>query len=244
MIAKISKVVLQSASATVGGNLAFGSPALFAFAILGLFSRPWHPRHLVEQLHLISLLSLTVFATFFTYWTNSRFYVLILVIFCIWAGAGVVAIEQWANRTASAFGLANRKQIFFGDTAQLLAVLTILAPSAAWASSAFLSTRDTWPIKVAAFNLARSGHAMRFADESSPFAFHAHADWIWLPYCDEQTALQYLRKKGVTHVVVNGSVISARPYLKKWMEDGVPDSPEVAELSAEHIRVFELSLPK
>ena len=244
MIAKMSKVVLQNASATIGGNLAFGSPALFAFAILGLFSRPWHPRHLVEQLHLISLLSLTVFATFFTYWTNSRFYVLILVIFCIWAGAGVVAIEQWANRTASAFGLANRKQIFFGDTAQLLAVLTILAPSAAWASSAFLSTRDTWPIKVAAFNLARSGHAMRFADESSPFAFHAHADWIWLPYCDEQTALQYLRKKGVTHVVVNGSVISARPYLKKWMEDGVPDSREVAELSAEHVRVFELSLPK
>ena len=78
---------------------------------------------------------------------------------------------------------------------------------------------------------------MRFADESSPFAFHAHADWIWLPYCDEQTALQYLRKKGVTHVVVNGSVISARPYLKKWME-------EVAELSAEHVRVFELSPPK
>jgi hypothetical protein len=79
------------------------------------------------------------------------------------------------------------------------------------------------------------------ADSTSPFAFHAGAELTWLPYCDEQTALQFLQKKRVTHVVVDEEEIYSRPYLKKWMEEGVPHSQEVIPpISGTHqkVRVF------
>ena len=89
MLLKKSKGVLTDSSAAVASNLAFGSPALFAIAVLGLFSRPWQSRVLLDQVHLISLMSLAVFATFFIYNSQPRFYILILVVFCIWASAGI-----------------------------------------------------------------------------------------------------------------------------------------------------------
>jgi hypothetical protein len=65
---------------------------------------------------------------------------------------------------------------------------------------------------------------MRIADVETPFAFHANAEFVWLPYCDEITALRYLEKMQVTQVVVRSDELESRPYLKKWMEEGVPNS--------------------
>ena len=84
---------------------------------------------------------------------------------------------------------------------------------------------------------------MRFADTSTLFAFYSHARFTFLPYCDEATAIRYLREKGVTHVVVRDSGLNSRPYLSKWMETGVSDAHEVLRTVArngERIRVFQI----
>ena len=65
MIAKKTKTVLQDAATSVAGNLKFGSPALFALAVLGLFGSAWRPRLALDQLHLLAVLSLSVVATYF-----------------------------------------------------------------------------------------------------------------------------------------------------------------------------------
>jgi hypothetical protein len=105
-----------------------------------------------------------------------------------------------------------------------------------------VAARDTRPIRVAASKLASSDSNLRLADASSPFAFHARAQFVWLPYCDEETALRYLRMKGVNYVVVSEYELDARPYLKKWLEEGVPNSHEVAPISgtAKRVRLFKL----
>jgi hypothetical protein len=112
---------------------------------------------------------------------------------------------------------------------RILVLVAVIAPSAAWASSAFSATRGTRPIKAVGAGFAASARHMRIADTSTPFAFHAHADFVWLPYCDEITALRYLEKKRVTHIVVRGYSPGSRPYLKKWMENGVPNARLVAQ---------------
>jgi hypothetical protein len=90
-----------------------------------------------------------------------------------------------------------------------------------------MAVRDTRPMRAFAAQLAASGDALRVADATTPFAFHAGAKLILMPHRDEQTALSFLQKKGVTHVVVDEEEVSSRPYLKKWMEEGVPNSQEI-----------------
>jgi hypothetical protein len=81
------------------------------------------------------------------------------------------------------------------------------------------------------------------ADSSAPFALHARPQATSLPYCDEETALRFLRKKDVTHVVVSEYALDTRRYRKKWTEDGLPDSEEVMPPISEtpkRVRVFKL----
>lgn len=235
--------VLQNSSAGTAGAAEFGSPALFALAVLGLFGRPWHRELALQQLHLISLLGLCGAATFFIYYSSSRFYIPFLVIFCIWASAGINRIAAWARQSAVAMEIDLRKQTFLGCVAGIIAIAAILLPSALVARSSLLTYRSTRPNKHLAQSLAASSGAMKIADTGAVFAFNAQADYVPLPYCSEETALRYLKKMNVTHIVVRQWFIADRPYLKKWMDLGVPESREVAfnTKTGEKVRVFELS---
>jgi hypothetical protein len=74
-------------------------------------------------------------------------------------------------------------------------------------------------------------------------AFHARADFIWLPYCDEATALRFLAKSRVTHVVLRDQGLDSRPYLKKWMEHDVPNARQLSAMvsaTGERFRIYEL----
>jgi 4-amino-4-deoxy-L-arabinose transferase-like glycosyltransferase len=227
MALKKSVKVIKKTTVALAGNLTFGSPALIVLAVLGIFSRAWRPPALLDQVYLALLISLTVFATFFIYYSHDRFYFFPLVVFCIWASAGLFALRKRVAQSAAMLGMATRGRIFIGNAARVIAIAAVIVPSAASASSAFLASRDTRPIRAFAARLAASGDALRVADTTSSFAYHAGAKLIWLPYCDEQTALSYLRKQVVTHVVVDEEEIASRPYLGKWLEQGVPNSQEM-----------------
>ena len=51
ILPKQSVDVLRSAAATIGGSIEFGSPPLFALAVLGFFGRPLRLRTLIDQSH-------------------------------------------------------------------------------------------------------------------------------------------------------------------------------------------------
>lgn len=238
-----ARSVLRNSSAETGGAAEFGSPALLALAVLGLFGWPWHRELALQQLHLISLLGLCSAATFFIYYSSSRFYIPFLVIFCVWASAGIDRIAAWAKQSAVAMEMDLRKQTLLGCVAGIIAIAAIMLPSALLARSSLLEYRSSRPIKQLAQSLAASSGAMKIADTTAVFAFNAQADYVSLPYCSEETALRYLKKMNVTHVVVRQWYIVDRPYLKKWLDLGVPESREVAfnTKTGEKVRVFELS---
>jgi len=48
------------------------------------------------------------------------------------------------------------------------------------------------------------------------------ADWPF-PYCDSETALRYIEKKAPHFVVLQSSKEDVFPYLKEWIEKGIPD---------------------
>jgi hypothetical protein len=91
-IVKKSIEVLRNASIALGGSIEFGSPALFALAVVGLVGYPPKPRSLLDLSHSLALLCLSGVALYFIYYSVLRFYVLFLLFFCIWASAGLLRI--------------------------------------------------------------------------------------------------------------------------------------------------------
>jgi hypothetical protein len=117
------------------------SPALFALAILGLFSRAWGPSLALNQLHLLALLALSILATYFIHWAHLRFYLVILVIFVIWACAAKNVLMSWAQRSASLFGLGSRQQRIVAAVAWSLAIAAAILPAAVWTIHSSVSMR-------------------------------------------------------------------------------------------------------
>jgi 4-amino-4-deoxy-L-arabinose transferase-like glycosyltransferase len=235
-----AKTVVGNTGAAVAGWL---SPALFALAVLGLFSRAWGPSLVLDQLHLFVLLALSILATFFVYSAPLRYYLLVLVLFSIWACAAKDGLKSWAQRSASLCGLGVHQQDAVAAVAWSLAIAAVILPPAVFSIHSFRYMRGTRPIKALAENMAVTREPLRFADASGTFAFNAGAEFVWLPYCDEATALQFLNKRQVTHVVARGEALEWRPYLKKWMESGVPGGSLVAQAisgTGEKVQVYEL----
>ena len=232
MIVNKSKEVMRNLYKSVATSLEFGSPALFALAVLGFLGGLSRRSVVLDQLHLLSLLALSTFATFFIYYSALRFYLLFLLFFCIWASAATTRLILWARKSAAMLGLGARRQAIAGAVAQILAGAAVVIPSAAWTYPEFTEARGTRSREALSANLAASQTSMRVADVETPFAFHANAGFVWLPYCDETTALRYLEKMRVTHVIVRSDELGSRPYLKKWMEKGVPNSHLVARTTS------------
>jgi 4-amino-4-deoxy-L-arabinose transferase-like glycosyltransferase len=235
-----AKTVVGNAGAAVAGWL---SPALFALAVLGLFSRAWGPSLALDHLHLFFLLALSMLATFFIYSAPLRYYLLVLVLFSIWACAAKDGLKLWAQRSASLFGLGERQQHAVATVAWSLAIAAVILPPAVFSIHSFRYMLGTRPIKALAESMAATHEPLRIADASGTFAFNAGAEFVWLPYSDEATALQFLNKRQVTHVVTRGEALEWRPYLKKWMESGVPGGSLVAQAvsgTGEKVQVYKL----
>jgi hypothetical protein len=103
-------------------------------------------------------------------------------------------LKLWAQRSASLFGLGSRQQRVVASVAWSLAIAAVILPAAAWTIHSFISMRGTRPIKVVGESLVAMREPLRIADVSTPFAFHARAEFVWLPDCDEATALQFLKR--------------------------------------------------
>jgi hypothetical protein len=76
-------------------------------------------------------------------------------------------------------------------------------------------------------------------------SFHAGATHVWLPYADEQTALRYIDRKNITHVVVRSADAGTVPYIEKWIRSGVPH-PRAEAIYAydlgpdNHVKIYEI----
>jgi hypothetical protein len=236
-----SRDLLRDTASTIASSLEFGSPMLFALAVLGMFGRPWPPRLAIDQLHLLALLALTALAPFFIYYWSLRFYLLFLILFCIWAVAGLSYLVQWARLTVAECGHPGRMQEWAGRAIAVLALAALLVPAVLFATMTVRWTLRSRPVVALSTELAAGSTALKIADTSTPFAFHARAEFVWLPYGDEATALRYLAKKHVTHVVLSSDALDRAPYLKSWAQHGVPGGQLVGQVRTDggrHVQVF------
>ena len=218
--------IAENAIYTVTANFELGSPPLFAFAVLGLFARPWSRSLAMYQLFAISILALSVFATILICFFSIRFYLITVPFFCIWASVGILELSRWATKTAVLMRLTPRRSPVLAKVTCALAVATIVACSAKADVVEFTTVNaDARPVKVAGRWLtSHASRPVKVADTSTILAFHAQASYVPFPYCDGPTALRYFDKKGVNYIVVRDSDYDSRPYVNAWIENGIPDA--------------------
>jgi hypothetical protein len=245
LLAARAKTVAKGASAVIGSSFAIGSPALFGLAILGLFSRTWTAKLAFDQVHLGMILALVPFAMLFTWSDEIRFYIIFVPVLCLWGTFGVIVFSRWARESAVTVGLCQLHPGKIETASRVLAVSAILLPAAIVSVGHLNAARAERPFKEALANFA-TGHPepIRIASFGVP-AFEAHAEHVWLPYCDEQTARLFLTKAGVTHVVLRDVLRDEfvwTPYQKKWMEEGIPKAHQIVNVSSKigRLKIYEL----
>jgi 4-amino-4-deoxy-L-arabinose transferase-like glycosyltransferase len=219
-----TKSVAKNASEALAGSLAFGSPPLFALAIIGLFARPWSPSLATYQLQIFGVLALAIFGTYFINYNAERFYVLLVPFYCIWASVGLPRIVSWGTATGSAMGLPKRYRSGLGVFLWALGIGSVIVVAIGFAGARLAGARAGRPVKMAGEWLhATSTGPVRVLDTFTVISFHAKASHFWLPWCDEKTALGYIERKNVNVVVVRTSEAESRPYLRSWADNGIPD---------------------
>jgi 4-amino-4-deoxy-L-arabinose transferase-like glycosyltransferase len=219
-----TKSVAKNASEALGGSLAYGSPPLFALAVIGLFARPWSPSLAMYQLQIFGVLALVILATYFISGTDERFYVLLVPFYCIWASVGLPRIVLWGTATGSAMGLPKRYRSGLGVFMWALGIGSVFMVAMGLAGARLAKARASRPVKMAGEWLhATSTGPVRVLDRFTDISFHAKALHFWLPPGDEKTALRYIERKNVNVVVVRTSDAESPPYLKSWADNGILD---------------------
>ena len=218
------KASIKSALAHLSAEPALGMPPLFALALAGLLVRPL-PRHdIAAPMMMAAVLALSSLVTVFIYYDSVRFYIAFVPIMCIAGAAGVVAVARWGRDSASAWGGSPGVARIVGGLLGLVAVSSVVL-CARSVSPGELSGFDATsrPVRVAAQWLRQAaGASARVMDTNSVVAYHAQADFTWYPYCDEATAIRYIDKKDIQYLVLRDWRSQVTPYLKHWLDHGVP----------------------
>ena len=223
-----SKDIIAYTKDTLTGSAIFGSPPLFAFAVLGLFRKRWDHLHAVSQLLLWVIMVVSSAALFGIYYLSPRFFLVLAPIFVLWASNGIVAFTMWARSAVRLFCSSPVKiRWIAGGLATLLAgmIPVVSAPRAAILSEIYTFNRASLPLKGAGEWLnAYAPGQKTVMDASTTVSFYASADWAPFPYCSSDVAMRYLDKRGVNFIVIRDRALNSRPYLKTWIETGIPSS--------------------
>src|SRR3984893_17129831 len=206
----------------------FVSPLLVSLVALGLFGRPWQRALTISQCYLLFvILGVPCLALAGTYFVDTRHILLFLPVMIIWAANGIVLLSGWASATMQLAGsegpIARRAGLAMGLTsAAILIMIATYGVRKVWDLTTF--DYKSQPVKQAGRWLdALAPGPKTIMDGSTILAFHATASYVPFPYSDSSLALKYIEKKGINFIVLREEWLSPAPYIKDWLEDGVPD---------------------
>jgi hypothetical protein len=208
----------------------FGSPILFGLVILGLFGQPWVAKSIMSHVYLLFVVLGVPFLSFalVSYGMDTRYVLLFLPVMIIWAANGIVLLSGWASATMQLAGsgvrIAKRAGLAAGLTSAALLIMI----------AATYGVREVWDLTTFDYKSQPVKQAGKWLDTVAPgpktimdastvLAFNARASYVHFPYSDSSLALKYIEKKGINFIVVREEWLPPAPYIKDWLENGIPD---------------------
>jgi 4-amino-4-deoxy-L-arabinose transferase-like glycosyltransferase len=224
------KLALPQHLKTITVAPSFGSLALFGLTLLGLVFTTWDRKTIWDQLFLFMVLGVSGFLTLFhPYVVSQRFVFLFLPVMIIWAAKGIVEFSRWSGAkiaAAPSFALPARHAVLTVQLACVLIVFLISLAGLYHFTPLYALDYRNRPVKFAGQWLDEySPGPKTVMDSTTLVAFHAHASYLAFPYSSESSGFGYIEKNGVNYIVLMSEAIDdSIPYLKKWMNDGIPDA--------------------
>jgi 4-amino-4-deoxy-L-arabinose transferase-like glycosyltransferase len=206
----------------------FGAPILLLTAI-GLFRKPWNRKRVVREIYFLCIVTFLLVLGLSAFLVRARYMIPVLPFFLLWASNGIVELSEWARETVSKLQSRIRSANYFTVVVQCaLSLLVILAATGARRKVPELA--DTSPEYIA--NKSAGLRLQSFASEvdgkivdSLPILpYYAGELWVPLPSADSRIALDYIRQKHPSFVVLRSENTGDFPYYKDWLDRGIPDA--------------------
>jgi hypothetical protein len=209
-------------------DFSLGSPALLLLAGIGLVAAGWGLQRAAVHVFLASAIGTGSLLSLLVNHANVRMYLACLPFLIIFAARGVVASADGCRLVIES--VAGKR--IGARVPTVIACLLAMAPIAlaafglknVYALTAF-DERSRWIEQAGQWlDEYAPGHKLLADDRSQTLAFHAHADYLPMPYTDSDTALRYFDKRGVDFIAVWSDNETHTPYLPGWYAGGVPSA--------------------
>jgi len=205
----------------------FGSPVLALLVIVGLLRSSWDRARIVREAFLFAVFVSLIGAYLMVQWLPTRYLLMALALLLVWAAQGIQELTDWVYGTLRSLVRVRATAPITSAVqgvliAALLLVALTVAPQEPELAGGFAWARTT---KEAGMWLRQATPGPKaIMDVGSVFTFYAHGTHLYLPYCDAATALRYIAKERPDYIVLSSHASSIRPYLKAWIETGIPDT--------------------
>lgn len=210
----------------------FGGALLFGFVILGLFAQPLRRDQILDQLLLAAYCLAGVASLVFIYYYDDRFMLLSFLVTLVWVGNGALHAGNWLNDSIRNILKADFRSHWAGRFSAA-GGLVALIPAMAIHTGIYeiKSANDDISLRTAGewIRNYREG-PKRIMATSTVVPFHARGDLVWHPYSNEETALRYLKQKGVDFLVLSDSRHISNPVVTKWLNNGVAPSSDLSKV--------------
>jgi 4-amino-4-deoxy-L-arabinose transferase-like glycosyltransferase len=206
----------------------FGSIVLSSLIVLGMFSKSWNRELTISQSYLVFVVIGVPFVIMMgAYFMDTRYVIIVLPVMLIWAAIGLMQLFRWAGSTMR----------FAGSSASLSTKIGMVVALTAGAMLFLISLRGVGqvgnltmfdyknqPVKQAGKWLKTLVPGPKIVmDASTILAFEAGASYVPFPYAGSSLALKYIEKKKVDFIVFREAWLSTVPYIKDWLDNGIPD---------------------
>ena len=219
--------IRRNGKALIGGlltNKAIGGVPLMALVALGLFGTAWNANRAANEVFLFALFVCLVVPLFSLIFFDDRYLVVFLIPLIIWAAKGLTELSNWSGETARTLGLNQ------GLIASTQAVIVLFATATLFALT-WQGVKEFAPLVSEDAALRLVGQEMkdrfpprpRILDTGPYIAFYSGGTYGPFPFCDEETALKFIRTQNVDFLILRQNRGADLSYYNKWEREGIPD---------------------
>jgi hypothetical protein len=222
----------------------FGSVLGIALTALGLFGRPWDKRRAMCEAVLLGIALAHVFLLLGLHTVLFRYVLPVMTISLLWVSKGIDEIARWGVGTVRRALPRWRPSPRWVDAGIRNVLMIALLVMAFWglrwgsplrdqgASVKFFKPVGTWLAHY------RPG-PNRVMTMHPQVPYYSRGTLLLMPYAESSLALQYIHLKQPDFIVLVEEDRVIAPYLKQWLDNGIPDRSATLIYEADGVVIYE-----
>jgi 4-amino-4-deoxy-L-arabinose transferase-like glycosyltransferase len=203
----------------------FGSVFGIALIALGLFGRPWGQGRAVREAVLLGIAVAHVFLLLGLHAVLFRYVLPVMSISLLWVSKGIDELARWGVGTARRALPPPPRWLDMGIRSVLMIALLLMAFwGLRWGSPLQDQGPSIGSLKQVGAWLAHYRPGPKRVMTTHPqVPYYSRGTLLLMPYAEGSLALQYVHLKQPDFIVLVEEDRLIAPYLKQWLDDGIPD---------------------